>query len=278
MGIVRKCPKCGFDLSNATSPICPGCGTPTLAIPRVGRWIGAGIQIAVSTIFMLVVGFPKVMIVVFATLIVAGTAVSTLVKPRPPGAPVAPQRPVSNPLLFKILGIAIALCSVAMVCILLFGFVMFMNAWDRWHRYEGHRYERTDFVVTQVYYQTHTRGGPDIYARGTVEGNKEWMSLRPYLNYVPRSQEELDSRVGVGTAIPVYFFPDMKGRSRVQVLSDPPPAEASRRTAMSTLNSSLIGLGVTAGIIFLLVVLRRSCYADTEPSLQQANTGPGNLT
>jgi hypothetical protein len=276
MGIVRKCLKCGFDLSNATSPICPGCGTPALVLPRARRWIGASIQIALSTIFMLVFGFPKVMIVVFAALIVAGTAVSTLVRPRPAGAPVAPQRPVSNPLLFKIVSIAIALCSFAMVSILLFGFVMFMNAWDRWHRYEGHRYERTDFVVKQVYYQAH-RGGPDIYASGIVEGNKEWMSLRPYLNYVPRSQEELDSRVGAGTVIPVYFFPDIKGRSRVQVLSDPPPAEASRRTAMSTLNSSLIGLGITAGIIFLLFLLRRSCYADTEPSFQQASTGPGSL-
>jgi hypothetical protein len=276
MGIVRKCPKCGFDLSNATSPICPGCGTPVLALPRAGRWIGAVIQVALSTIFMLVFGFPKVMIVVFAAVIVAGTALSTLVKPRPAGMPAAAQRPVSNPLLFKILSVAIALCSFAMVCLLLFGFVSFMNSWQGWHRYEGHPYQRTDFVVTKVYYQAH-RGGPDIYASGTVEGHKEWMSLRPYLNYVPRSQEELDSGLAAGTVIPVYFFPDLKGRTRVQVLSDPPPAEASRRAAMSTLNSSLVGLGVTAGIIFLLFLLRRSCYADTEASFQQAGSGPGSL-
>jgi hypothetical protein len=278
MGIVRKCPKCGFDLSNATSPICPGCGTPAFAIPRVGKWIGAGIQIALSTTFMLVFGFPKVMIVVFATLIVIGTAVSTLVKPRAAGAPVAPQRPVSNPLLFKILSVAIGLCSFVVACFLLFGFVSFMNSWERWHRYEGHPYQRTDFVVTRVYLQTHTRGGPDIYASGTVEGKKEWMSLRPYLNFVPHSQEELDSQVGAGTVIPVYFFPDLKGRTRVQVLSDPAPAEANRRTAMSTLNSYLVRVAVTAGIIFLLFLLRRSCYADTEASFQQASTGPGNLT
>lgn len=278
MGIVRKCPKCGFDLSNATSPICPGCGAPALPLPlpRIGKWIGAAIQIALSTIFMLVFGFPKVMIVVFATLIVVATALSALVKPRPAVAPGAPQRPVSNPLLFKILSIAVALCSVALFCILLFGFVMFMNEWDRWHRYEGHRYERTDFVVSQVYYQTHTRGGPDIYARGTVEGNKEWMSLRPYLKFVPHSQEELDTRIGVGTTIPVYYFPDMKGRSRVQVVGEAPPAEGSRRAAMSTLHSSLLGLAVTAGILFLLFLLRRSCYSDTD-SFQQASTGPGSL-
>ncbi len=276
MGIVRKCPKCGFDLSNATSPICPGCGTPALVIPRARKWVGAAIQIALSTTFMLVFGFPKVMIVVFATLIVVVTALSTLVKPRPPGTPVAPQRPVSNPLLFKILSIAIALCSLALVCILLFGFVMFMDEWDRWHQYEGHRYERTNFVVTKAYFQTHTRGGPSIYASGTVEGNKEWMSLGPYLNFVPRSQDELDTQVGVGTVIPIYFFPDMKGRARLQVLSEPPPAEASRRAAMSTLHSSLLGLAVTAGILFLLFLLRRSCYADTA-SFQQASTGPASL-
>jgi hypothetical protein len=275
MEMARKCPKCGFDLSNATSPICPGCGTPALALPRVGKWIGAAIQIALSTTFMLVFGFPKVMIVVFTTLIVLGTALSTLVKPRPAGAPVLPQRAVSNPVLFKILSVAIALCAFAMVCILLFGFVSFINSWNRWHQYEGHPYQRTDFVVTKVYYQAH-RGGPYIYASGTVEGNKEWMSLRPYLNYVPRSQEELESGLAAGTVIPVYFFPDMKGRARVQILSDPPPAEASRRAAMRTLNSSLVGLAGTAGILFLLFLLRRSCYADTV-SFQQASTGPGNL-
>ncbi len=248
-----------------------------MAIPRAGKWIGAAIQIAFSTVFMLVFGFPKVMIGVFAALILIATAVSALVKPKPPGAPAAPQRPLSNPVLFKVLSFAIALCSLALVCILLFGFVMFMNSWDRWHQYEGHRYERTDFTVRQVYWQSHTRGGPDIYASGTVDGNKEWMSLRPYLNSVPRSQAELDSRVAVGTMIPIYFFPDMKGRARAQVVTGGPPAETSRRAAMSTLNSALIGLAVTAGIIFLLSLLRRSCYADTDASFQQASTGPGSL-
>jgi len=277
MGIVRKCPKCGFDLSNVTSPICPGCGIPNLAVPRTRKWIGAVIQIGLSTTFMLVFGFPKVMIVVFATLIVVGTALSTLVKPRPAGAAVAPQRPVSNPLLFKILSVAIVLCSFVMVCFLLFGFVSLMNSWQRWHQYEGHPYQRADFVVIKVYYQAH-RGGPDTYASGTVDGSKEWMSLRSYLNFVPRSHEELESGVAAGTVIPVYFFPDMKGRARVQVLSDSPPAEASRRAAMSTLNSYLVRVAVTAGILCLLFLLRRSCYADTETPFQQASTGPGSLT
>ena len=227
---------------------------------------------------MLVFKFPKPMIVVFATFIVIGTALSTVVKPRPVGAPAAPQRPVSNPLLFRILSVALVLCSFVTLCILLFGFVSFMNSWDRWHRYEGHPYQRTDFVVTRVYFQTHTRGGPSIYASGTVEGNKEWMDLEPYLNFRPHSQQELETQVTAGTVIPVYFFPDLKGRTRLQVSRNPPPAEASRRAAMSTLNSSLVGLAVMAGIIFVLFLLRRACYSDTEVSFQQASTGPGSLS
>ena len=276
--MVRKCPKCSFDLSNAPTPICPGCGTPTLVTSRPGRWIVAVIQIALSTIFMLVFKFPKPMIVVFAAFILAGTALSAVVKPRPVGAKAAPPRPVSNRLLFGVLSVALVVSSFVTLCILLFGFVSFMNSWDRWHQYEGHAYQRADFVVTRAYFQRHTRGGPDLYASGTIEGNKEWMSLGPYLRYVPRSQEELDAGLTPGTAIPVFFFPDMKGRARVQVLSDPPPAEAARRAARATLNASLIGLAVMAGIVFLLVLLRRSCYTDTETSLQQASTGPGGLT
>jgi hypothetical protein len=278
MEIVRNCPKCGLDLSNATSPLCPSCGIPVIVVSRKRKWIVAAVQIALSTSFMLVFGFPKFMIVVFVALIVIATALSMLIKPRPVGAPAPPQRPVSNPVLFKILSLAFALAALAMGCILLFGFVMFMNSWERWHQYEGHPFQQADFVVTKAYFQKHNRGGPYLYASGTVNGNREWMSLGPYLHYVPRSQEELDAGLAAGTVIPVLFFPDMEGRARVQVLSDPPPAEASRRAAMSTLNSSLIGLAVMAGILFLLVLLRRSCYTDMETSFQQASTGPGALT
>lgn len=227
---------------------------------------------------MLVFRFPKPMIVVFAAFILIGTALSTVIKPRPAGTPAAPKRPVSNPVLFKTLSVAIVLSSFVTGCILLFGFVSFMNSWQRWHQYEGHPYQRTEFVVTKAYYQGHVRGGPYLYASGTVEGNQEWMGLRPYLNSVPHSQEELDTQVAAGTVIPVYFFPDLKGRARVQILSDLPPAEGGRRAAMSTLHSSLVWLAVMTGILFVLFFVRRSCYADTEASFQQASTGPGSLT
>lgn len=249
-----------------------------LALPRVGRWTIAAIQLVLSTTFMLVFKFPKFIILIFATLIVVSAALSASIKPRPAGAPAPPQRPVSNPLVFKILSAAIVLASFAMGCILLFGSVMFMNSWQRWHQYEGHPFQRTDFVVTKAYFQKHNRGGPYLYASGTVEGSKEWMSLRPYLKFVPQSQEELDTQVGAGMVIPIYFFPDMKGHARVQVVSDLPPAEAGRRAAMGTLHSSLNGLAVTGVIIFLLILLRRTCYTDREVSFQQAGTGSGSLT
>ena len=49
---------------------------PTQVRPRSRKWIGAAMQIAVSTAFMLAFRFPKVMIVVFAALIVIATALS----------------------------------------------------------------------------------------------------------------------------------------------------------------------------------------------------------
>ena len=77
---------------------------------------------------------------------------------------------------------------------------------------------------------------------------------------VPRSQADLDSLVPAGTSISVYFSPSLKGRSRVQVFSDVPPAEASRREAMDALHYGLGGLALTAGIIFGMTRLRHVCF------------------
>jgi hypothetical protein len=46
----------------------------------------------------------------------------------------------------------------------------------------------------------------------------------------------------------------------VQVFSDVPPAEASRREAMDALNYGLGGLALTAGIIFGMIRLRHVCF------------------
>jgi hypothetical protein len=282
MAFVRTCPKCGSDLSAATSPACPGCGAPILPTTTlgVGKWIAAATQIGLTTIFMLVFGFPKIMILVFAGLILLFTALSSWIKPAAAAARTAPQRPGSNPVMFKILGLASTVCVVALVGILLFGFVIFMNSWNRWHQYEGQRHQHSDFQVVRVYYQPHTKGGADVYASGMVDGEKEWMGLLPYLHIAPRNQAELDARVPVGTIIPVYVYPDLKGRARVQVYSPIPPDEASKHTAMSTLNYGLLGLAITAGMIFVLSRLRQACFDDsalplsaTQPEIPMGKIG-----
>jgi hypothetical protein len=234
-------------------------------LPLAGKsvWVMALIQIAISTAFMLAFRFPPVMIVIFATVILIATAFSKQLKRRPAQATI-PQQPVSNPVLFRILSIGIALCSLAFVGILLFGFVIFMNSWSRWQQYQGASHHETDFLVTRVYYQTHTRGGPDVFASGTVDGKKEWMNLVPYLHSFPHDQFDLDSRVPVGTSIPIYLFPTLKGRARVQVVGGVPPAEANHRTAMAAVNYGLVGLALAAGIIFVLVRLRRACLEKSD--------------
>lgn len=277
MGFVRSCPQCGLALTDPSAAKCPACSATIVAPPRVGIWIVALVQIAISTIFMLVFGFPRVMIVIFGTLIVIATALSAHLKAKRVSAQIVPQRSVSNPVLFKILSIAIALCSLAVFCILLFGFVMFMDSWDRWHRYEGQPRHRTEFQVVRAYYQPHTKGGADIYASGMVDGQKEWMGLFPYLHFRPHDQTELDMRVPAGTTIPVYLFPGLKGRTRVQVYTVIPPDEASHRTAMNTLSYGMFGLAVTAGIIFVLSRLRRACFVE-EPLLQPVGTGQSIVT
>lgn len=244
------------------------CRTTLVARPSGGKiWIGALVQIALSTTFMLVFGFPKIMIVVFCGVILAGTALTSRMKARP--IPAA-QPAIAHPVLFKILSIAIALCGLAFVCFALFGFVMFINNWNDWHRYQGQPYHRSEFVVTHTYYQRGSKGAVDAYASGTVDGNREWMSLRPYLNTIPRSQAEVDARVPVGTVIPIYLFPGMKGRSRVRVYDGIPAAQAYHESAMKALNYGLLGLAGCSAMIFVLSRLRRMCFAEANESLQLA--------
>ena len=249
------------------------CGAKVVTAPGAKIWMAALVQIAITTIFMLAFGFPKVMIAMFAALIVIGTGLSAWIKARPAlvRAPV-PQRPLAHPTLFRILSFIIALCGLVFVSFLLFGFVIFMNSWDRWHQYEGQHYERADFVVNRAYYQPHRKGRPDIYASGTVEGSKEWMSLQRYVEAFPHNQAELDAEVPSGTSIDVYYFPGLKGRARVVVYDEVPPAEASRRSAMNTITYTPLGLAMTAGLIFLLSRVRRLCYAEEPIAMAAANS------
>ncbi len=275
MAFTRKCPKCGFELTDAGAKVCPLCGSD-IVVPVGGKiWIGALIQFTFATVFMFAFGFPKFMIAIFGVMILVGTVLTAWAKTKPQGFRPAPQRPLKNPVLFKVLSLAIAVCSIVFFCTLLFGFVMFMNSWNRWHRYEGQPYHVSEFQVERVYFQRGSKGGVSAYARGAVEGQREWMDLIPYLHLVPRTEAELDSRVPPGTIIPIYYFPGMKGQSRAQVYEETPPAEASHRTAIRTANYGSLGLVVTAGVIFVLSRLRRTCYVEGAASFMTPGQAAG---
>lgn len=273
MAFVRKCPRCGLEFTDPSASQCSACGAKMMVLPRIGIWVGALIQITFCTVFMLLFGFPKIMILVFAGFILAGSAFAAWVKPKPKQAALVPARPVSNPVLLKILGFLLAACSFICLALVIFGFVIFMNAWTRWHQYEGQSYHRAEFQVKHVYFQKRVKGGTDISASGMVEGHVEYLSLLPYLHSVPRSEAELDAKVPVGTMIPVYLFPNLKGRARVQVYDPVPPAEASHRMAVSTVKNILLALAVMAGLLFVLTRLRALCFAEDVSAMQHIGTG-----
>jgi hypothetical protein len=127
--------------------------------------------------------------------------------------------------------------------------------------------------VKRVYYQRRTKGGTDISASGIVEDHLEYLNLLPYVHSVPRSAAELDAKVPIGAVIPVYVFPNLKGRARVQVYDPVPPAEASHRMAVSTVKNTLLALAVMAGLLFVLTRLRALCFAEDQSVIQHVGSG-----
>jgi hypothetical protein len=268
MASIRKCSKCGLDLTDTMVQACPICGARIVASRGPGIWLGALLQFAISSIFILAFGFPRIMIAILGAFILIGTALSLRVKPVAIPAARPPQPVVAHLVRFRILSVAAGLCAVACLCFLLFGFVTFMNSWTSWQKYNGASYHRADFWVRQVYYQRGSRGGVDMYANGTVEGQREWMTLQPYLQSyleaMPKNLAELDEQVPPGTSIPIYLFPGMKGRARVRVYQEVPPAEAYHREAMNALRYGLGGLAICGGILFVLIRLRAGCFRENE--------------
>jgi hypothetical protein len=262
MTSIRKCPNCGLDLTDTSASTCPMCGMRIMPRQSAKIWIVALIQIAASTVFMLVFRFPKIMIVIFAGMIIIGTALSSWAKTRPVPSP-APPKPLSHPVLFRLASLGVAICALAMVCFLLFGSVMFLNSWMRWRQYEGQPYHRTTFQVAQVHFQRGKKGSVDLSASGAVEGNPERMNLRPYVHAAVHNEDELSSLVPAETTIPIYFFPSLKGRARVQLDTGVPPADESHRAALDAIQYGLLGLVVSAGIMFLLLRVRRSCFLES---------------
>ncbi len=219
-------------------------------------------------IFLTVFHFPKFTFLFFGVFILFGAVMTSVMKPASRVGEPEPRKPLAHPARFRVLSLGMAVCGFSIFATLLFGTVMFLNSWDRWHRYEGQPYHRSDFQVEQVYYQKHSKS-TDVYARGVVEGQREWVSLQPYLHMTPRSQEELETRVPTGVLVPIYYFPNMQGRSRVQVYKDTPPAEESHRAAIAVLRNGLPALAILAVIMLLLIWARRGCYVSEEQALLQ---------
>jgi hypothetical protein len=90
------------------------------------------------------------------------------------------------------------------------------------------------------------------------------MNLVPYLHSMPHDEAELYERVPTGTSIPIYFFPNLKGRLRVQNFEPTPTAEAYHQNAIKALKYGLGGLALTGGIIFVLLRLRAGCFEKNE--------------
>ena len=216
---------------------------------------------------MMVFRFPKIMIVIFVGMILIGTAFSSWAKTRPLPMP-GPAKPVARPVVFRLASLGIAISAFAILCFALLGSVKFLNEWTRWHQYEGQPYHRTDFEVAEVHYQRGLKGSVDLSANGSVEGSRERMNLRPFIqsqlhNERVRNEDELSMLVPPGTIIPVYFFPNLKGRARVQIYTAVPTAEESHRAALNTMQYALLGLAVSGGILFLLMRVRRSCFVES---------------
>lgn len=241
---------------------------PTNLLPmKRSPWVGAILPIVFGSAFVFIFRLPRFMIWGFVAIGLIGGLTARFVKPTPTVSLPVRQKPVARPVLLGVTTAGIVLCSLALICIFFLGLPAFLNSWTEWHRFEAQPYHRADFEVTKVYYQRQ-RGGPDLYASGVVEGNREWMSLRPYLaGSRPRSQEELEEFVPSGTIIPIYLFPGMKSRLRVRVLSEGLPAEPAHRMAIQVADYGLLGLALSGGLIFLLIRIRRMCFAEESASV-----------
>lgn len=224
------------------------------------------------TVFMLLFHFPKGMIIVMGAFILVATALSSFFKNRQVQSRPAQPPQLSRPILYRVLSIFIALGAIALFAILLFGSVMFLNAWSRYQQYEGRRFERADFIVTQAYFQRGSKGSISVYASGTVDGQKEWMDLESY--YRARTNDDLQEHVPPGTSIPIYYFPSLKGRSRNQVYSDTPPAESYHQAMMAVITEAPPAWLLTAAVVFLLVRIRRSCVREEDFGSTLSNNQP----
>ncbi len=260
---IRKCPKCGIDVADTSAVTCPMCSAPLFSIaPRSIGWLGPLIQVVFMITFMLLFHFPKRMILYSGAFILVATALSTLLRRRQ--GQLQPTQPLqlSRPGLYRVLSVFIALAAIALFAILLFSTVIFLNDWSRYQTYKAQPYHRADFVVMRTYFQRGSKGAIDAYASGTVEGQKEWMSLTSYLPSRPRNAGEVEEMVPAGTSIPIYLFPNLKGRLRFEFYKATPPADSYYQEAMAILSKAPLAFVIVGGVLFLLLGLRKTCVRE----------------
>src|ERR1039457_7227807 len=142
MASIRKCPKCGLDLTDTSAQTSPTCGTKIVGPQGANVWVGALVQIAICNCIHAGIRISTNHDRDFRRLILLAAAFSGRMKAR---TFTLPPKPVSHPVRFRILSIGIGLGSIVLVSILLFGFVIFMNSWSRWRRYEDASYHHRDF-------------------------------------------------------------------------------------------------------------------------------------
>lgn len=267
----RTCRICGVDLTETQGSICPGCAQRLGPTVKTRLWLGVLIQFGIVSTFILILRLPRFLMVFFGLFSVFAALLGSVLTRKAASRRPSPQRPMPNSALFWTVSLGIGVSGLVFICFLLFGFVTFINSWNSWHRYEGQPFHRAEFVVEQDYYQSYSKHA-DLYASGMVEGHREWMDLVPYLRSQglsrwPHSREELELSALPGTSIPIYLFPSLKGRSRVRLYSDTPPAEEYHRTAMHAANYGLVGVSVCALIIFLLVRMRAGYFKQQDSAL-----------
>ncbi len=265
MAALHKCAACGFECDDFSGSICPQCSKKLANGMNLALWIFGLLPVVAIVGFMSAFHVPPAMIIFCGV----GTLLPAILAIRSRGALTVvksfPRRRASpQPTSVKFLNVAIGLCGFCFFACLLFGFVSFQNSYMTYRRFQGQPYHATTFQVVRPYYQISAgMHGPDIqvYARGLVEGNKEWMDLLPYLKSTPNGQGELNDLVPPGTVIPVYLFPNLRGQRRVQVIGALPPAETNYNAEMLVLRKGSIALAALGALLFVLVLIRRSCAA-----------------
>ncbi len=178
------------------------------------------------------------------------------------GVNLAPKPPLTAGI--WLLNLTVAICGTLLVLASVFVFAFYMNSSSHAHLYEGAPYHATTFRVTSVQYTRSASARIDgstslditASAIGIVEGQKEAMDLLPYLNGIPREQDELMERVPEGTVIPVYLFPTLRGQNRIQLIHAVPTEEWYRERATWASNRALPVVGVI-GILTALLSLAR---------------------